>query len=225
MIPIGPRGLQIASVASPKSPAKAIIQRPDHSVPPITGSLSYGLFFIPSPPTDPEKAQAIWKPSPDGKSQYAVAMRGAIGLGDLVVDCNMGTRVSLPWLSYAFNEPEFFVLSGNPFGSVVDVTSPVGELVDAHVSGGILYVNWQEDSFKAGDTVAIAFGAPEAPAWTMMAFGFCFSWGRRLSASSGPAICALSAGIRQMAAGGTDNVRHSVGCDKRSPSRQEADDV
>jgi hypothetical protein len=76
------------------------------------------------------------------------------------------------YLPYAFNGPEFFVLTGNPFGTVISVTPPAGEPVDAYVSGGVLFVNWQGDSFKAGDTITIAFGAPEAPAWTMMALGF-----------------------------------------------------
>jgi hypothetical protein len=78
----------------------------------------------------------------------------------------------ITWLPYAFNGPEFFVISGNPFGSVVSVTSPAGEPVDAYVSEGVLYVNWQGTSFKAGDTVTVAFGAPEASAWTMMLLGF-----------------------------------------------------
>lgn len=52
------------------------------------------------------------------------------------------------------------------------MTPPAGEPVDAYVSGGVLYVNWQGDSFKAGDTITIAFGAPEASTWTMMALGF-----------------------------------------------------
>ena len=94
MIPIGPQGLRMASVAS-KSSAKATIRRPDHSVPPVKGSLSYGLFFIPSPPTPAEEANAIWKQSQDanGKTfEYAVVMRGAIGFGDLIVDCNMGVQ-------------------------------------------------------------------------------------------------------------------------------------
>jgi hypothetical protein len=76
------------------------------------------------------------------------------------------------FVSYTFNGPEFLVLSGNPFGNVLSVTSPAGEPVGAHVSGRVLYVNWQGDSFKAGDTVTMAFGVPEAPAWTMMTLGF-----------------------------------------------------
>jgi hypothetical protein len=74
----------------------------------------------------------------------------------------------------AFNGPEFTVLTGHPFGSVIDVTSPAGEPVAAHVSGGVLFVNWQGDSFSANDTITITFGVPEAPAWTMMLLGFAF---------------------------------------------------
>jgi hypothetical protein len=94
MIPIGPRGLRMGSTTSPKSSVKAVIRRPDHSIPPITGSLNYGLFFIPSPPTSTEKAAAVWKPAQDsnGPFEYAVVMRGSISLGDLVVDCNMGNQ-------------------------------------------------------------------------------------------------------------------------------------
>jgi hypothetical protein len=40
------------------------------------------------------------------------------------------------------------------------------------VSGGVLYVNWQGDSFKTGDTVTVAFGAPEPSTWAMMLLGF-----------------------------------------------------
>jgi hypothetical protein len=76
------------------------------------------------------------------------------------------------WSPFPFNGPEFSVLSGNPFGNVVGVTSP--EPVDAHVDGGVLFVNWQGDSFKTGDTITIAFGVPEVPAWAMMFLGFAF---------------------------------------------------
>jgi hypothetical protein len=94
MIPIGPRGMRLASTASPKSSAKAVIRRPDHAIPPETRSFNYGLFFIPSPPTSTEKAEAIWKTSQDsnGPFEYAVVMRGSISIGDLVVDCNMGSQ-------------------------------------------------------------------------------------------------------------------------------------
>jgi hypothetical protein len=76
------------------------------------------------------------------------------------------------WNPFPFNGTEFALVSGNPFGTVVSVTSPVGEPVDACVLGGVLFVNWEGDSFKAGDTVTIAFDVPEAPAWMMMALGF-----------------------------------------------------
>jgi hypothetical protein len=75
----------------------------------------------------------------------------------------------------AFNGPEFTVLSGNPFGNVVSVSSPAGQPVTAHVSGGVLYVNWQGDSFLANDTITITFdnnGVPEPSTWAMMLIGF-----------------------------------------------------
>jgi hypothetical protein len=76
------------------------------------------------------------------------------------------------WNPFPFNGTEFAVVSGNPFGTVVSVTSPVGEPVDAYVSGGVLFVNWQGDSFKAGDMVTVAFGAPEPSTWAMMLLEF-----------------------------------------------------
>jgi hypothetical protein len=76
------------------------------------------------------------------------------------------------WNPFPFNGTEFLVLSGNPFGNVVGVSSP--EPVDARVDGGVLFVNWQGTSFKAGDTITIAFGVPEVPTWVMMFLGFGF---------------------------------------------------
>ena len=75
----------------------------------------------------------------------------------------------------AFNGPEFTVLTGNPFGNVVSVSSPAGQPVTAHVSGGVLFVNWQGDSFLANDTITITFdnnGVPEPSTWAMMLIGF-----------------------------------------------------
>jgi PEP-CTERM motif len=73
----------------------------------------------------------------------------------------------------AFNGPEFTALSGNPFGNVVSVSSPAGQPVAAHISGGVLFVNWQGDSFLANDTITITFGGvPEPSTWAMMLFGF-----------------------------------------------------
>jgi hypothetical protein len=78
----------------------------------------------------------------------------------------------ITWLPYAFNGPEFFVISGNPFGTVVSVTSPTGQSVDAYVSGGVLYVNWQGTSFNTGDTVTVGFAVPESSTSAMMLLGF-----------------------------------------------------
>jgi hypothetical protein len=76
------------------------------------------------------------------------------------------------WNPFPFNGPEFFVISGNPFGTVVSETSP--EPVNAYVSGGVLYVNWQGTSFNTGDTVTVAFGVPEPSTWAMTLAGFAF---------------------------------------------------
>jgi len=81
----------------------------------------------------------------------------------------------ITYTSHPFNGPEFFVLSGNPFGNVVSVSSPAGQPVAAHVSGGVLFVNWQGDSFLANDTITITFdnsGVPEPSTWAMMLLGF-----------------------------------------------------
>ena len=79
------------------------------------------------------------------------------------------------YTSHPFNGPEFFILSGNPFGNVVSVSSPAGQPVAAHVLGGVLFVNWQGDSFLANDTITITFdnnGVPEPSTWAMMLLGF-----------------------------------------------------
>jgi PEP-CTERM motif-containing protein len=55
------------------------------------------------------------------------------------------------------------------------VSSPAGQPVTAHVSGGVLFVNWQGDSFLANDTITITFdnnGVPEPSTWAMMLIGF-----------------------------------------------------
>ena len=93
----------------------------------------------------------------------------------------------------AFNGPEFFILSGNPFGDVVSVSSPPGQPVAAFVSGGVLFVNWQGDSFLANDTTTITFGlsaVPEPSTWAMMllglaGLGFAFRNSRRKAAAYG----------------------------------------
>jgi len=106
----------------------------------------------------------------------------------LVIEDNFATEVDfdasslvftvlndVSYTSHPFNGPEFFVLSGNPFGNVVSVNSPAGQPVAAHVSGGVLFVNWQGDSFLANDTITIAFdnnGVPEPSTWAMMLISF-----------------------------------------------------
>ena len=83
----GPSPLPIASTVP-----KARIMRPGSAVLPATPDDNYGLFFIPAGPTDPELAQAIWKPFTDANGlsfEFAVVMRGRIDISGLLVDCNM----------------------------------------------------------------------------------------------------------------------------------------
>jgi hypothetical protein len=54
------------------------------------------------------------------------------------------------WLPYAFNGPEFSVLTGSPFGSVVSATSPAGEPVDAYVSRGSSTSTGRETASRPG---------------------------------------------------------------------------
>ena len=83
----GPSPLPIASTVP-----KARIMRPGSAVLPAMPDDNYGLFFIPAGPTDPELAQAIWKPFTDANGlsfEFAVVMRGRIDISGLLVDCNM----------------------------------------------------------------------------------------------------------------------------------------
>jgi hypothetical protein len=95
------------------------------------------------------------------------------------------------WNPFPFNGTEFAVVSGNPFGKVVGVTSP--QPVDAYVDGGVLFVNWEGTSFKAGDTITIAFGVPEVPAWAMMFLGFAFLGVARWYGTSALGRCYMNA--------------------------------
>ena len=56
-----------------------------------TPDSNFGLFFIPTGPTDEEVAQVKWKPASDGDGpfEYGVVMRGRIEISRLLMDCNM----------------------------------------------------------------------------------------------------------------------------------------
>jgi hypothetical protein len=72
-----------------------------------------------------------------------------------------------------FNGPEFTITSGNPFGAITSVVS-VGHTVTASLVGGVLEVNWENQSFATNNTVVVNFAnaVPEPSTWAMMILGF-----------------------------------------------------
>jgi hypothetical protein len=98
-IAVGANGLRIGSTGLSPLPIsskvkKACIRRPDHALLPATPDFNYGLFFIPTGPTDDETAQMTWKPfnDKDGPFEFGVVMRGRIEISRLLVDCNMQSQ-------------------------------------------------------------------------------------------------------------------------------------
>jgi hypothetical protein len=63
----------------------------------------------------------------------------------------------------AFNGPVFNVDSGNPFDPVSGVVASGGQSVTAFLSGGDLFVNWQDANFLVGETVTISFADTPVP--------------------------------------------------------------
>lgn len=62
-----------------------------------------------------------------------------------------------------FNGPQFAVLAGNPFSSILSVTASGGQSVTAALVSGVLQVNWQGQSFTPGDTVTVQFEGNVVP--------------------------------------------------------------
>jgi hypothetical protein len=93
--------------------------------------------------------------------------------GNITTDVNFNASSLVLTLTAArsespdpFNGPEFQVISGQPFTSVIGVQSsdPIADApVSAYVSGGILYVNWEGGGGNVGDTVTIYFAPPPPP--------------------------------------------------------------
>jgi len=96
-IAVGASGLRIGSTGPsplplPSKVTLAVIRRPDHALSASAPDFNYGLFFIPTGPTNDEIAQANWKPFTDAAghtSEFAVVMRGRIQISRLLIDCNM----------------------------------------------------------------------------------------------------------------------------------------
>src|SRR5689334_7912484 len=74
-IAVGANGLRIGSTGPSPLPItstveKACIRRPDHAILPATPDSNFGLFFIPTEPTDEEVAKVTWKPSIDSVGPF-----------------------------------------------------------------------------------------------------------------------------------------------------------
>jgi hypothetical protein len=99
-IAIGSNGLQLGLAPAPATPPQgsppAVIKRPDFAINLQASDDNYGLFFIPSAPTDAELSGiSSWKPYVDEKgqrSEFAVVIRGEISISGVSVDCNMGQQ-------------------------------------------------------------------------------------------------------------------------------------
>jgi hypothetical protein len=96
-IAVGANGLRIGSTGPSPLPIKskvekACVRRPCHSISQTKPDSNFGLFFIPTRPSEEELAQATWKQftGADGSSfEFDIIMRGRIEIGRLLVDCNM----------------------------------------------------------------------------------------------------------------------------------------
>jgi hypothetical protein len=96
-IAVGASGLRIGSTGPsplplPSKVTPAMIRRPDHALSASAPDFNYGLFFIPTGPTNDEIAQATWKTFTDPADhtfEFAVVMRGSIQISRLLINCNM----------------------------------------------------------------------------------------------------------------------------------------
>jgi hypothetical protein len=72
-----------------------VVKRPDFSIdlgPPVgRADDNYGLSFVPAPPTRDEVSALTFELAADG-SEFAVLVRGEIGIAGLMFDCNMGNQ-------------------------------------------------------------------------------------------------------------------------------------
>ncbi len=87
------------------------IKRPDSAIILDNYDFNYGLYFIPSEPTDKEWSMTPgpWKTYSD--FEYKVIIRGAITIENLELDCNMGNQ-GLPENIPGENRPEHSTMLG-----------------------------------------------------------------------------------------------------------------
>jgi hypothetical protein len=84
------------------------------------------------------------------------------------------------WTADPFNGPQFTVLSGDLFGSVIGIHANLQctpcSPVEAFVLGDTLFVNWQGGGGNTGDTITIDFApvsaVPLPSTWVLMLTGF-----------------------------------------------------
>jgi len=97
-IPIGRRGLRIMPAPQFEgAQRRPTIKRRDGTIDLAKPDDNHGLFFIPAPPSDEEKAQATWRRYQYGSEDFdfAVIIRGRVRIEGITVDCNMA-RQGLP---------------------------------------------------------------------------------------------------------------------------------
>lgn len=92
------------------------------------------------------------------------------------VDFSDATLVLTPtfavgYAGASFHGPAFSVLSGNPFGTITSVATSGGQTVTAAIVAGVLEVNWQNQTFSAGDTVTVNFAVPEPGTFALFGAG------------------------------------------------------
>jgi hypothetical protein len=102
----------------------------------LIGDVIFGTYDAPCDTCD---AIEQYEYSVNGFTVDAVSQETTLNIIDGDIDTGVDFGASLvvftfqqdvTWVHYAFNGPEFFVLSGNPFWNVISVTSPPGQPVD-----------------------------------------------------------------------------------------------
>jgi hypothetical protein len=125
-IPIGENGLEIKGTLN--TGEFSSIKRPNKTIDLLRSDGNYGLFFIPSKPTDKEwisvkKWKTLSSVNPKTGAvrtfQYAVIIRGVIKIENLELDCNMGNQqLPLAMPSEKIEHSAMLGFSGEKFKNV-----------------------------------------------------------------------------------------------------------